>query len=103
MTSQQIAQTILNQLGGPRVVTMTGAKYLTSLAAEAPGLMFMLPTKGKDGSNKWRITLTPMDTYHVETFYVRSGISRPCSDFSDIYADQLVALFEKTSGLYTKL
>jgi hypothetical protein len=95
-----VATTILAQLGGRRFVMMTGARQL--VAAEN-FLQFRLPKRGIDGSNRWRITLTPMDTYTVETFWVRMGNVELKSTFTDIYCDQLVELFEKTSGFYTTL
>lgn len=100
MSDMTVANTILDQLGGKRFLVMTGAK---NLVGDSDSLMFKLPRNGKDGSNKWKITLTPMDVYHVETYFVRGTTFRKCSDFDDIYAENLVDLFERTSGFRTKL
>lgn len=97
-TRKQIAATILEQLGGRRFLMFTGAKNLMSLDS---GLQFSFPKRGKDGSNKWRIILTPADTYTVETYWVRDGVVKLVETFTDIYNDSLVELFERQTGLAT--
>lgn len=98
-TNLEVAETILSQLGGRRFQMMTGAK---NFIGSAHSLSFRMPKLGSDGSNHWRITLTPMDTYRVETLSVRGTKVTPKSTFDDIYVDQLVPLFERVSGFYTK-
>jgi len=100
MADMTVAHTILNQLGGRRFLAMTGARNLTGTDNS---LSFRMPKSGSDKSNAWRITLTPMDVYKVETLSVRGGNVRVCSTFEDIYCDQLVEIFERVSGFYTRL
>lgn len=94
-----IANTILAQLGGQRFKLMTGAR----LVGSDRSLIIKMPKTGKDGSNKWVITLNGRDTYDIDTSFVRGMQSFPKSHFTDIYVDSLVELFERTSGFYTKL
>lgn len=103
MTDMTVANTILQQLGGGRFLTMTGAK---NLIGDRNRLIFMVPKgRSKDGKavNKVVITLDPSDTYTVQTFYIRSGNATPVGSESDIYADQLQASFTRLTGLYTHL
>lgn len=83
-----------------RFQMMTGAR---NFVATENALNFRMPKSGTDQSNSWRITLTPADTYTVETFSIRAGKMTPKSTFEDIYCDQLVDLFERVSGFYTTL
>jgi len=100
MTDLTVAKTILQQLGGRRFLLMTGAR---NIVGTSNSLTFRLPRNGTDGSNVWIITLDPSDTYHVETFFARAGACKKKSDFTDIYWDSLVELFERVSGFYTRL
>ncbi len=96
----QVANTILEQLGGNRFLAMTGAKQLVGMDN---GLMFGLPRGAKDGINKVRITLTPDDFYTVEFFKIRGIDVRPVGECEMVYADTLRATFEKLTGLRTSL
>jgi hypothetical protein len=103
--SLQIANTILQQLGGHKFVMMTGAKDIVALDA---GIQFKIP-KGKGGINFVKIELNRgRDTYDVEfsrkTFSLKQGAKTIVKKkLSDIYWDQLVRIFENTTGLRTKL
>ena len=65
-----VAQTILQQLGGRMFIAMTGARHLTSSEG---GLAFKLPSNfATDGINHVIIRLNWRDTYDVtfgKTFY----------------------------------
>lgn len=97
----QVAQTILEQLGGYRFIAMTGAK---NLVAEETSLTFKLP-KCQKGINAVKITLDPSDTYTM-TFYAQkrapSAVS-VISEHQDVYFDMLQSLFTNETGLYTSL
>jgi hypothetical protein len=59
-----IARTIMEQLGGRRFITMTGARDFMDFGNT---LQFRLPSRfAKDGINQVRITLTPADLYDME-------------------------------------
>lgn len=100
-----VAKTILEQLGGRHFLMMTGAK---NLVGSDTSLTFRI-ARSKDGSNTVRITLTPLDVYTVETFSVRKVRgsfeikSTPKSTVTDVYCDTLRPVFEKLTGLRTRL
>lgn len=96
----EVANTILQQLGGQRFIAMTGAR---AFVGGDDFLSFSLPAKGLDGGNKVRVTLTPMDVYTVETFYVRGTKFQACSTEEDVYCDTLRAVFERLTGLRSSL
>ena len=100
--TKQIAQTILQQLGGMgRLMAMIGAYHFTVL--EEKGLSFKF--KGSCKFNYCKILLTPMDTYTV-TFQKWNW--KACSlqhetTFDDFYCDNLIPIFEETTGLFLSL
>lgn len=64
-----VAETILQQLGGNKFVTMTGVRNLCSLEN---GLSFKLPSRfANEGINYIQITLNAGDTYDIEFGKVR--------------------------------
>jgi hypothetical protein len=92
-----IATTILEQLGGNKFRVMTGAK---GFMGEANSLSFKLPARfAKDGINFVRITLDASDTYSVA---FAKG-TKVLASFEGIYAEDLTALFTRTTGLFTYL
>jgi hypothetical protein len=94
--NQQIAQTILQQIGGQRrLVLMTGAKHFVAIES---GLQFKIGGGAKNGINCVRITLTPMDEYKVEFLRVRGMTCKTFSERGDAHAEDLSALFEKETG-----
>lgn len=98
MTVQNVAQTILAQLGGRKFIAMTGAK---NILGGDNCLQFQIPTSNK--INRVRITLTPADTYTVEFFNVRGVNYKLISITEDVYCDMLAGLFEMETGLATTL
>lgn len=98
---KQIADTILEQLGGGRFILMTGAKDFSF--GEAGDLRFRL-TLGR-----WRVVrieLTPMDVYRV-TFIQPprrgSAATGRSHVVEDVYAEDLRRVFERETGLATSL
>jgi hypothetical protein len=99
--STAVAQTILQQLGGNRFVTMTGAK---NLMGDDRMLQFSIPGNlTRDKSNKVRITLNDCDLYTIETFRVRGIDCKTCSSETGIYFDSLQSMFTSITGLDTHL
>jgi hypothetical protein len=99
----QVANTILNQLGGVKFRVMTGAK---NFIGSADALSFHLPGGGgfcKDGINGVRITLDPSDTYTVQFFRRRGAKLKVIATVSDVYCDMLRQVFENHTGLRTSL
>ncbi len=114
--NEQVARTILEQLGGRRFTMMTGAKNLSygsyihptpdgnGIARENVGLTFKLPI-GKAGACRIELDAA-QDTYEV-TFYKReqlrtimkNGGPSELSHHTDVYFDGLRELFERETGL----
>ena len=98
-----VANIIYQQLGGGRFCVMTGAKQFMSLA---DGLQFSLPSRfAKEGINRVRVTLTPMDVYDVEFFKVgRQGMDvQSVAKEEGIYCDMLAERFSAVTGLSLSL
>lgn len=95
-----VANEILAQLGGNRFIAMTGAKNI--LGGEN-FIQFSLP-KGKDKSNKMRITLDMVtDTYTIETYAIRGIDCTPKTSMDLVYADSLRSVFTSITGFDTSL
>lgn len=98
---QQIARTILEQLGGTRFLVMTGAK---DLIFGNFSLHFRLPSNfAKQGINKVIITLEPSDTYKLEFFKIWGSKFRLIDSANDIYNENLQDVFTRITGLATRL
>jgi len=109
-----IAKTIIQQLGGSKFTTMTGAKNFVSLSDGNGGVQFTLPTgfSQKDGKstgiNKVIIRLNASDTYDVEFGAARMSRAKGptykvIAKADDIYADSLQEVFTRYTGLDTSL
>ena len=100
-----IAKTIQQQLGGGRMAVMTGAR---DFMVWDRGLKFRLPsTMTKDRINIVIVTLTPADLYRVEWMRMRKQKGIPTVHTihtdEDVFAEDLIPLFESRTGLYTSL
>ncbi len=101
-TAAEIADTILEQLGGRRFTMMTGAKNL--LSHEDGSLSFRLPNRfANDGINYVKVTLDWTDTYRVEFGRVWGLTYKVIRETSGVYADGLQDAFRNATGLETKL
>ena len=98
--SQQIARTILEQLGGPGFTMLTGA---CNLVATGNGLRFFIGSGAKNGINRVTVTLNPADDYFVQFEHVSAPLYAVVSDAEGVYADQLQDVFEHHTGFYTTL
>ena len=97
---EEIARTILEQLGGTgRLVAMTGAKHFMT---DGPAVSFKFANRAP-APNYVKITLDASDTYTVTFGRIVKFELRSSSTVSGIYCDQLVELFENTTGLYLSL
>ena len=92
-----IAKTILEQLGGSQFVVLTGAKNFVALEN---GIQFSIPNRS--GPNKIRITLTSEDLYNMEFFRLRGTKCTLVDEYTGVYFDQLIPIFENKTGLYAK-
>jgi hypothetical protein len=97
--SKQIAQTILEQLGGRRFIAMTGAKNFGFLDSV---LDFWLPSS-PTGVNRVAVILKDDDTYTVKFFKVKGIQVRTMNEVSGVYCDMLEDVFVENTGLLTRL
>ena len=97
----QIAQTILEQLGGDRFSLMTGAKHFVG---SADALTFRLPSNfARSGINAVRVKLDPSDTYTVEFMKIRGVKVETVATEEMVYCDTLQATFKRVTGLDTRI
>ena len=102
MEGQQIARTIIEQMGGKsKLFAMVKARQI--LLCDN-GVQFSF--SGSRKANKCRVTLDPaMDLYIFELLKV-DGIRGTCEwvcKLEGVYWDMLIELFEKETGLYLSL
>ena len=101
---KQIAQTILQQLGGNKFIAMTGAK---NLGFDSKGSKTTLSFKiGKNAKsiNYVKVDyISGKDLYDMSFFRLRAGQLKLIKKVSSIYGDQLQKFFTKNTGLYTRL
>jgi len=101
--SNHIADTIFAQLGGARFVAMTGAR---ALVAHPDALTFKLPRTAefvKGGINYVVIRLNALDTYDLDFARLRGVEVTVIERATNVYADQLRAVFTRATGLDTHL
>lgn len=96
----EIAQTILNQLGGGMFRIMTGAKNFTAVEN---GLQFKIGGGASKKINFVEVKLDPSDTYTVKFSKIVKFDVKPISEFFNIYCDELQELFTTETGFYTHL
>ena len=95
--SKQVAIEILNQLGGNKLIAMTGARNFVS---SPDSLGFKIPSRSaKNGINFVKITLNSMDTYDVQFKKIWNMKITDISSHDGIYNDMLKPLFVKETGL----
>lgn len=100
---QQIAETIMQQMGGTRFALMTGAKNF--MCGENGELTFQYPSRNRKGFIRAgvKISLNVMDTYDVEFIDMKRNGELRRKTVSNVYHDQLQAVFTAETGLYTSL
>lgn len=105
--AKQIADTTIDQLGGRRMILMTGAKHFVYDPARPGRLTFKLPTRTGNPWNYVEVNLTANDDYTISFFRVSTRnyklTIKPGPVHEGIYCDQLRPIFEKVTGLYTSL
>lgn len=96
----QVANTILQQLGGNKFLVMTGSKNLVGMEN---GLKMNL-TRNK-AKAKWLIvTLNSMDTYDMQFVSMDKSYNTVTkAKFEGVYSDMLQSIFTEATGLYTSL
>lgn len=98
--NQEIATIILQQLGGRRFTTMTGAKNIYAIEN---GLSFRLPKFNGVKVNYVSITLNGNDLYDIEFKRIYGTKITDISKANDVYCEDLQEVFEQNTGLLTHL
>ena len=104
MNTMDVANTIVEQLGGRKFIAMTGAH---TFLGDADSVSFALSGGGgfcKSGINRVHIKLEPSDTYTM-TFYrlTRGTKLATVATHADVYFDSLQELFARETGLAVSL
>ena len=100
MSNLILAETILKTLGGNKFRMMTGAK---NLAGDENSLSMRIG-RNSSNSNYLKITLNSMDLYDMKFCKLtRKFEEKSVTEYSDVYNDMLTDVFEKHTGMYTKL
>lgn len=94
-----VANTILQQLGGNRFAVMTGAKNFVG----SEDSLGMKVGRNSMGVSHIRVTLDPSDTYTIKAFSIRGGKVKEKGEESGVYCDMLQDAFLRLTGLYTRL
>ena len=95
-----VAREILNQLGGNKFRVMTGAKNFMGFSE---GLVMKIG-RNSSNSNYLKITLNSMDLYDMKfAKLTRMGELKSVKEYDNVYNDSIVEVFEKHTGMYTKL
>ena len=100
-TANQIANTIVDQLGGGRKLQMfIGLKQLIT---ESLGVTLVFPLPKHTGAvNRVRITLNGSDLYDMEFIRTRGSSQKIVKEFNNVFAEDLKDMFEKGTGLYIR-
>ena len=97
---KEIAQTILQQLGGNKFIAMTGAK---NLGFTGKGISMKI---GKNAKGVTHVTIDldrGKDLYNIEFIKIRGPKRTTIKKLKGIYADQLKKLFTQYTGLRVSL
>ena len=96
MNNAEIANTIISQFGRS-FPQMVGLKNVVAIER---GVQFS-HAKGEQGINKVVITLNAGDTYDLHFWKITNKTTKEIVGFGEIYNDQLVGVFENTTGILT--
>lgn len=106
--AKEIAQTIYIQLGGSKFIAMTGAKLSYSInSKDQPVLHCKLPADIKIRNNINLVLITynlGLDLYEYSFINTRKNTENQIiKQINDVYAEDLIPLFEEETGLYCYL
>ena len=95
-----VANEIYRQLGGNKFAVMTGAKNFIDLEN---GIRMKIG-RNKTNHNWMEVTLNSLDLYDVAfAKLTKFGERKSLKEYKNVYNDSLVELFERHTGMYTKL
>jgi hypothetical protein len=96
MTNVEIASTILQQLGGGRFTTMTGAYNYVAGDAD---ISFRLPAGAREEINLVRVILEANDTYRMQFLKWKRSNFVQVREVGGVYSDMLGQVFTDVTGL----
>jgi len=103
-SASQVARTILDQMGGSRRLSiMLGMRDMRDVEMLPRGVAFRWPSRHLSRGNKVMIDLTPSDTYNMTFLSSSARGEKPVKVYRDVYAEDLVPLFEKQTGWFLRL
>ena len=95
-----VANEIYRHLGGNKFAVMTGAKNFIDLEN---GIRMKIG-RNKTNHNWMEVTLNSLDLYDVAfAKLTKLGERKSLKEYKNVYNDSLVELFERHTGMYTKL
>ena len=106
MSNKQVAEIILEQLGGSKFMAMTGSKCLTY----DNNTLNMILQKNESIANNVSITLESNDTYKIKfikftagrlnkkTFLFSEPKIKTIAEYEGVYAEDLQKIFTKVTG-----
>lgn len=100
-----VANTILSQFGGKRSTFMIGAKNLVALNEKEGGLAMkhMKTAIAGKPANYFKVVLNASDLYDVEFGWIRGHNYTVRENFENVFAEDLVPLFEDVTKLYLSM
>lgn len=99
----EVGGIIIDQMGGlRRLKLMLGISAIYDLPGRN-GVGFVWPNRERSKGNNVEVELTPMDTYEVRFYNTSGGTKKLVKSYDDVYAEDLVDLFEKQTGWYLRL
>lgn len=101
-TGKPVALEILQQLGGNRFITMTGAR---NLSFDDTGALTMHLRRNTSKAKYLRIELNSLDLYNVifRTEDKKNHTFPIVEKFQNVYGDQLQGIFTQVTGYNTSL
>ena len=105
LVMENVATTILSQLGGARRLgIMIGAHSFT---ADKNALIFKFKATNKIRATACKVTLDPSDTYSVKFYRIatRKGITKveTVAEASEVYCDKLKSTVASMTGLFLSM
>ena len=102
VTSNQIAKTILDQMGGMRrLQSMIGAR---NFVHDSNSVSFKWPSRqGAKKGNYLKITLRGDDTYDMEFMHLHNYRTKTVQKYEGVYAEDLSRLFVEQTGLLLRI
>lgn len=103
MNTQEIANTILQQLGGNKFKVMTGAHNFLYGTDKSGNPFLQFKIKGCRRVSWCKITLTPQDLYDMEFSKLYNLDVKTVDKKEGLYCDMLQDIFTSVTGLDTHL